>query len=232
MKDKENKAENKISSIVLKAASIILVIVGIVLLLIQPINNQVAKHNQNQALTQLTSKKIKKNKKTKGMYNYNKVKPMSLKQSLKATGNADNVRPIGALSIPDVNLHTPISNGLSDAAMSAGGGTMRPGEVMGKGNYALAGHYMTAKGILFSPLEDTQLGQLVYITNLKKIYTYKIYFKKIVPPTAVYLAKNTRKPIITLITCADGGKNRWSIRGKLVKTANYKQKDAKMFQIN
>ena len=42
--------------------------------------------------------------------------------------------------------------------------------------------------------------------------------KKIVDPSAVWLVNNTRQNIVTLITCADGGKNRWAIRGNLIKT--------------
>ncbi|EFO68594.1 hypothetical protein HMPREF9212_0710 [Lactobacillus iners LactinV 03V1-b] len=41
--------------------------------------------------------------------------------------------------------------------------------------------------------------------------------KKKVPPTAVWLVDDTRKNIVTLITCADWGANRWAIRGSLIK---------------
>ena len=64
----------------------------------------------------------------------------------------------------------------------------------------LAGHYMTNNGALFSPLENTQIGQNIYITDLNHTYTYKIYSKKIVDLHDVYLVNNTKKPIITLIT--------------------------------
>ena len=74
--------------------------------------------------------------------------------------------------------------GMSDDAMTTGGGTMRPDQKMGKGNYPLAGHYMTTKGILFSPLEDVKKGELVYLTNMKRVFTYKIYMKKKVNPYA------------------------------------------------
>lgn len=74
---------------------------------------------------------------------------------------------------------------------------------------------MTNNGALFSPLENTQIGQNIYITDLNHTYTYKIYSKKIVDPHDVYLVNNTKKPIITLITCANGGSMRWCIRGAL-----------------
>ena len=108
---------------------------------------------------------------------------------------------------------------------------MRADQVMGKGNYPLAGHYMTAKGVLFSPLENAQVGQKVYITNLKKIYVYKIYMKKKVDPTAVWLVNNTKQNIVTLITCADGGVNRWAVRGNLIKTEKATDKNLQVFKL-
>lgn len=120
---------------------------------------------------------------------------------------------------------------MSDDAMSTGGGTMRADQVMGQGNYPLAGHYMTAKGILFSPLEDVKKGELIYLTNLKKVYVYRIYMKKIVDPSAVWLVNNTKQNIVTLITCADGGKNRWAIRGNLIKTEKATDSNLKVFNL-
>ena len=128
-------------------------------------------------------------------------------------------------------MYLPIMKGLSNDAMSTGGGTMRPDQVMGKGNYPLAGHYMTAKGVLFSPLENTKIGEKVYLTNLDKIYVYRIYMKKIVDPTAVWLVDNTKQNIVTLITCADGGVNRWAIRGKLITEKPATDKNLQVFKL-
>ena len=208
----------------------ILMIIGIALIVAKPAEKHLVLHNQRQTLSNVTPKKIKRNQKAKGMFDYSKVQPMSLKQSLKEAGSQD-AKPIGALAIPAVNLHLPICKGLSDASMSTGGGTMRPDQKMGQGNYPLAGHYMTSKGILFSPLENTQIGQKVYLTNLKNVYIYQIYSKRVVKPTAVYLVKNTKKRIVTLITCADGGKNRWAIRGRLIAIQKANKQNTKIFRI-
>lgn len=48
---------------------------------------------------------------------------------------------------------------------------------MGKGNYALAGHNMSNLGpkVLFSPLYyRAKVGQKIYLTDMKNVYTYKI----------------------------------------------------------
>lgn len=146
---------NKVAVIILRIAAIILLIVGLVLIFNKQISNHLISHNQNQAMTSLTRKQVVKNEKKKGMFNFARVKEVDFGQVVNAA-RKNNAEAIGAIAIPDVNLHLPICRGMSDAAMTTGGGTMRANQVMGKGNYPLAGHYMTAKGILFSPLEDTK----------------------------------------------------------------------------
>ena len=41
----------------------------------------------------------------------------------------------------------------------------------------------------------------------------------------------TKKNIVTLITCADGGKNRWAIRGNLIKTEKANNNNLKVFKL-
>lgn len=164
------------------------------------------------------------------MFDYSKVQDIDIakvtRSRVKNTANA-----IGAIAIPKVNLYLPILLGLSDDSLSTGAGTMREDQVMGKGNYPLAGHYMTAKGVLFSPIEDTKIGQKVYLTDLKKVYVYRIYMKRVVDPTAVWLVNNTKSNIVTLITCADGGINRWAVRGKLIQTKKATTKNLSVFKL-
>lgn len=222
---------DKSKSIWLKVGAILLIVIGLLLIFNKPIGDQMIKHNQHTALATLTPKKIKENHKKKGMYDFNKVKPMNTAQATRGQINQAS-GAIGAIAIPDVNLHLPIMLGLSNDAMSTGGGTMRKDQVMGKGNYPLAGHYMTNNGILFSPLENTKTDELVYLTNLKHVYIYRIYMKKVVKSTAVWLVDNTKQNIVTLITCADGGKNRWAIRGKLIKTEKATNNNLQVFQLN
>lgn len=214
--------------IVTRIIAIILLIVGLALIFNKQIRNYLITQNQNQAMTSVTRKKVERNQKKKGMFNFKKVKEVSFGQVARSR-RQNGAYVIGAIAIPDVNMHLPICLGMSDDAMATGGGTMRKDQKMGQGNYPLAGHYMTSKGILFSPLEDTKVGERVYITNMKKVYIYKIYMKKVVNPYAVYLVNNTKKPIITLITCADGGTNRWAVRGNLIKTERATKQNIKVF---
>lgn len=208
---------------------VLLFVVALGLIFNEPLKQFAVSHMSNHYLTSLTADDVKKNQNKKAEYDFKKVKPISASQVAKASIN-NNAIAIGKMSVPAVDLYLPIVKGLSNDALSTGGGTMKPDQKMGKGNYALAGHYMTNKGVLFSRLENAQLGDLAYITNMKKVYTYKIYFKKIVPPTAVYMIDDSPgKKLLTLITCADGGTNRWAIQASLIKTQKANSKSLAVF---
>lgn len=196
-----------------KFVAIFLIVLGLLLMAMVPLKNYLVQSHQQQAVSQITKATVKRNRKKKGDFQFDKVHEIGIKQA--ATTYKQDPLIIGRIQIPSVGLNLPINKGLSDVNMSTGACTMRPNQVMGKGNYPLAGHYMTNNGALFSPLENTQIGQNIYITDLNHTYTYKIYSKKIVDPHDVYLVNNTKKPIITLITCANGGSMRWCIRGVL-----------------
>ena len=220
----------KARRIILTVVATILLLVGLALIFNEPIKGWLVQMNQDAKISKISPESIEKANKSKGDFDFSKGKSIDMAQIGKSTAN-NTAQTLGVLAIPGVKMRLPILKGLSDAAMSSGGGTMRPDQKMGKGNYPLAGHYMTNKGILFSPLERTKIGQKVYLTDLKKVYTYKIYYKKVVNPYAVWLVKNTKKKMVTLITCAKGGINRWAIRGKLVKTQKATPKTLKIFDL-
>lgn len=195
----------------------IILIVGLALIFNEPIKGYLVQRNADQKMAQVTKDQIKQNKLKDGDFDFGKVKQIDASQVVK-TSLQNDANVLGKMAVPAVGLKLPIVKGLSEAALSSGGGTMKPDQVMGEGNYALAGHYMTNKGALFSPLERAQLGQMVYITDLNKVYQYKITYKKIVDPESVWLINDVKgSSLLTLITCADGGVNRWCIQANLVK---------------
>ncbi len=215
---------------IIRIVAIILLIVGLGMIFNSQIRDIMVRQNQITALKKLNKETVKKNQKKEGMFDFSKVEEIDFGQVTKSRVK-NTADAIGAIAVPSVNMYLPIMKGLSNDAMSTGGGTMRPDQVMGKGNYPLAGHYMTAKGVLFSPLENTKIGEKVYLTNLDKIYVYRIYMKKIVDPIAVWLVDNTKQNIVTLITCADGGVNRWAIRGKLITEKPATDKNLQVFKL-
>ena len=228
--NKKNKKKTPAKVTWLRVAAVVLLIIGLGMIFNSQILDYMVRQNQTSALKKLDKSTIEKNEKKKGMFDFSKVQEIDFSQVTKSRVK-NTADAIGAIAIPSVKMYLPIMKGLSNDAMSTGGGTMRADQVMGTGNYPLAGHYMTAKGVLFSPLENAQVGQKVYLTNLKKIYVYKIYMKKKVDPTAVWLVNNTKQNIVTLITCADGGVNRWAVRGNLIKTEKATDKNLQVFKL-
>ena len=127
-------------------------IVGLALIFSPQITSFIAKQSQNEVLHNLNKDKIRENEKSKGQFDFSKVKSIDFAQVTKSRIK-NNAKAVGAIAIPSVHMYLPILKGLSNDSLSTGGGTMRPDQKMGHGNYPLAGHYMTANGSLFSPLE-------------------------------------------------------------------------------
>lgn len=220
----------KFRKIIVRVLLVLLLLLGLALIFNEQIKSFMVGLNQDEKIAQVSKEAIKKAKDSPGDFDFSKVRSISLGQIAQSrTGN--NAQVLGVLAIPDVNMRLPILKGLSDAALSSGGGTMRPDQVMGEGNYPLAGHYMTNKGILFSPLEQTKLGEKVYLTDLDYVYQYKITMKEKVDPTAVWLVNDTPEKIVTLITCADGGVRRWAVRGAFVSKEPATKKTLKIFKL-
>lgn len=156
----------------------------------------------------------------KPKYRQEPIHQLKPKTQLKA--RKEQLVGIGEIKIPQVGLDLPIFNSLTDLELARGACVMASGMEMGKHNFALAGHYLTANGALFSPISQMEPGQLIYVSDTKKTYVYQTTSKTIISPTQTDVILPTRKPIISLITCADGGKNRYLVRGKLVKVTNKK----------
>lgn len=73
-----NKKKTNISTIIIRIAAIILLIVGLVLIFNKQIRNQMVKQNQSKALSSLTVKKVEQNQKRKGCLILIKLKKLIL----------------------------------------------------------------------------------------------------------------------------------------------------------
>ncbi|WP_010623191.1 class A sortase [Paucilactobacillus suebicus] len=173
---------------------------------------------------QVTRQTIKKSNSKKGNYNFSKVKSLDLQTVASAQMNKQKINVIGEISIPAIKMNLPIAKGVSNVTLALAAGTMRADMKMGKGNYALAGHNMHTKNILFTPLyRKSAVGQKIYITDLNHVYQYRIYKRTFIKATRLDVVKNTpHRNIVTLITCDAQGKNRLMVRGRLQKTMKFK----------
>ncbi|MCH4124219.1 MAG: sortase [Levilactobacillus sp.] len=171
----------------------------------------------------ISRKSVKKNEKKKASYDFSKVKSLDFSTVAKARWNSADIHVVGEILMPQSKIHLPIAKGVSNAVLALTAGTMRPDQQMGQGNYPLAGHHMSSQTILFSPLYwKTRVGQLIYLTNAKRVYVYKVSVRKFIPATDVGVVAQTKQKLVTLITCDATGANRLMIRGKYVKQMAYK----------
>lgn len=199
----------------------ILAVVSLLLIFNQPIKSALI-HSFH---PEISAQSMEKNKNAKATYDYGQVKRLTMSNVAAARANAKDLKIIGVISIPADDITLPISKGITNRNLALSAGTFRPDMKMGEGNYALAGHNMANLGpkVLFSPLYyKGKVGQMVYITNLKKVYSYRITQKQIISKYATQVVANTpNQRILTLITCDETGAQRLMIRGQYVKSVDY-----------
>ncbi|EEI19792.1 sortase family protein [Lentilactobacillus buchneri ATCC 11577] len=209
----------------------LLVIVALVLIFNRPIKNKVIGSYQPKvtrqevaATNRRTQKKSKRHQQNVS-YNFKKVKSLDFETALRSRLNSQQIEQAGQILIPKSGIHLPIGLGVSNSTLALAAGTMRANQKMGRGNYPLAGHHMVNRKILFGPLYfKTRVGQTIYLTDMNRVYQYQVYQRAFIAATRVDVIKQTKKPIVTLVTCDATGKGRLLIRGRLVKT--FKLRDA------
>lgn len=196
-------------NIILNILSVILLLVALALIFNSSIRNMIMVwHTNKYQVSKVSKKEIEKNKASKGSFNFEKVEPLSTEAVLNAQWKAQQLPVIGGIAIPELSLNLPIFNGLENAGLYYGAGTMKETQEMGKGNYALASHHVFgitgANEMLFSPLDRAKAGMKIYLTDKDKVYTYEIREVKHVTPDRVDEIED-RDGIkeITLVTCVD-----------------------------
>lgn len=192
-----------------------------------PIRSQVVKYMTLRQQKDLTAQQIEKNNQKKGDFDFKKVTSLDNKSVAKALVWGD-VAVLGKIAIPSVEMYLPIMKGISEPVLMQGGGTMKADQKMGaENNYALAGH---SQPFIFLPISETKLGDKIYITDLKKIYTYKITVKRSIDPHETSVIDDVAgKKMITLITC-DKHVRRWCVQGELTATKKATTKNLEIFK--
>lgn len=207
-------------------AIVILLVVSVCLIF----NQQIKEHLVGSYRPTITRQSIKQDRQKKATYNFNDVKNLNFQTVAQARAKKQPINIIGEITVPAIDMTLPIANGVNNTTLALATGTMRPDMQMGQGNYALAGHNMAnGSKILFSPLYyHAKVGQMVYITDLDRVYEYRISQRQFIDATDVQVVNNTPQKIITLITCDATGARRLMIRGDFVKSEPFKQAPTKV----
>ena len=90
-----------------------------------------------------------------------------------------------------------------------------PGEY---GNFALAGHSSTYyQNQVFNGLHKVKVGDMIKVTTIDNEFTYKITETLVVESDEVeVLDQDMTKKEITLVTCTNGGKQRFIVKGEIL----------------
>lgn len=135
-----------------------------------------------------------------------------------AGATLDKEQVIGRITIPAISLELPILNGSTEKNLLSGAATVKEKQEMGKGNYALAGHNMSKKGILFSDIPTLQKNDKIYLYDSEYEYEYAVQSVTEVMPDEWEVVKDHNKAEITLITCTtvlDNSK-RYAVSGDFI----------------
>lgn len=141
-------------------------------------------------------------------YGFDQVRPLTYDDIKKANKNLNKYPNPAVLSIPAIKIRTVINEGVSNDILAVGAGTMKAGQIIGEGNYALAGHndfgYLR-NYYLFANLKIAKVGQLITVTSPNRKATYKITQKKLIGVHDTYHILDSDLPKgragITLICC-------------------------------
>lgn len=200
---------------------LLLLLIGLALVF----NNQIrsffmAQRTAQYELTNVSQATIEKNEKKEASFDFDAVQPISTQAVLEAQLSNKALPVIGGVAIPSVSIDLPIFKGVSNEALLYGAGTFSPSQQMGEGNYALASHRTDRQDLLFTSLDQVETGAVVYLTDLKTIYTYRVYRKARIQPTQVEVLDDVpNKKIVTLITCGElTGETRIVVQGELEAT--------------
>lgn len=165
-------------------------------------------------------------------YDYSKVKPASELDLSTLNPNYDKRLLTGHISMPAINTNLPILEGVSNENLYAGAGTLKPYQQMGKGNYALASHFMPDGVSNFSKIGQLQKGNMILLSNGKNIYRYKTISVRNMPINSSSVVNDVKgKKLVTLVTCTDiYGSRRTVVQGEFVNKQSINSQLGKYFK--
>lgn len=124
---------------------------------------------------------------------------------------------IGRFIIPALNITGVIKEGTADESIKHDIGHFENTAMPGKeGNFAVAGHSSTVYNNIFNFMEEIKLDDEIKIQALDGEYVYKVTdFFKVYPEDTSVLEGVLSTKEITIVTCTEGGKERFIVKGIL-----------------
>ncbi|MGN7407959.1 class D sortase [Sporosarcina sp. SAFN-010] len=118
---------------------------------------------------------------------------------------------IGVLSIPQIDIHAPVSYGATPSILDSGFGAIpskyEPGTQ--DGSYAIAGHQSHVFGQFFNRLDELKTGSRFDLETVDETQTYEVYETRIVFPEEVEaIAEEPGISKLSLVTCYPQNSNK------------------------
>lgn len=212
----------------------VLVVVGLILVLYQPVmNHWVGPAQLNQVYAEaksVSAQEIQENvirhqkeplsaEDDAELFNPDSVETIS---SLAANPTINRANVVGGIYAPSVGLNLPIMYGLSQDVLLSSAGTMKRDQQMGMGNYSLIGHNSKNPNALFAPTHRLRDGDVIYVTNKQKIYRYEVNETRVVSPSEIQVIHDVPgETLLTLLSCTDDGTERVLVQAELVDEYEY-----------
>lgn len=202
----------------IKGIVLFLLISGCFVLLVNPVKNKlVSWMNQHYLKQELTLAAVVRNQQAERSFEYDSIKKLDLKTVLKASQEIHDMPIVGKLVIPSAKIDMPIIKGISNEGLAVGAVTLAPDQIMGEGNYLLAGNYLDNSNLLFGPLHQLQKGQKIYMTDLETIYIYVMTSSLTVDSNEIPLwDEQIEEKMLTLIMCNLTGQQHYILRAEFV----------------
>ena len=128
-----------------------------------------------------------------------------------STLNVSGTGIMGYIDIPEIKCTLPIYHGTSDAVLQVGVGHIEGSSlpVGGEGTHCvLSGHSGLPSAVLFTHLEDLDIGDLFTLQIMDETLTYEVdRFNRVLPHEMDLLTIEEGKDSCTLVTCTPYGIN-------------------------
>lgn len=211
---------------------VLLILFAIGLFALDPIKNHMIRQGtETNQVANFTREQIVENEQADVTYDWSDISTLNAETVFSNRQAPGDLPVIGGIAMPELNMNLPIHKGVSEAGMFYGAGTMDPNQQMGVSNYPLASHHSIHDDLLFAPLMNAAIGQTIYLTDLDKIYEYKVDFVETVPASRVDLAYPTEEAKVTLITCDPSLINRVVVQDYLVNEMDINEASQEILEV-
>lgn len=182
-------------------------------------------HQFDVSFPSLSYETFEANNKISRTFRYDDLKDVHLLNTIQAFQSDLSKDTVGWLNIPSLSISLPIFKGMTHDQRLMGVCTMRDNQIIGQGNYPIAGNDMGNDSMLLGNLHNIQLEDVIKITDKKMVYEYKVNDITVVDENRIGIVEDpldtgTDLAIVTLITANTTSANhtRFMVQGTLRNT--------------